>query len=163
MAANHYEDWKAALKKAEFFARRAIELGPDSDEAHAALSQVFSSYDRFEEAVAEAQKAIQINPNESDARFLLGSYDFFILGRQDIGLKELEKGRELDPLSAGKALFLSEAYYLMGKGADALDLLLKLRDIDSKNVIIYNALATHYLMEQDFKNAKETLEAGMKI
>lgn len=163
IASHHYEDWEESLKKAELFARKAIELGPDCDEAHAALSQVFHSNDRFEEAVSEARKAIQINPNASDAHFLLGMNDFFILGRQDSGLKELEKGRELDPLSAGSASILAQAYDLTGRGTEALKLLLKLRDLDPKNMIIYEALASHYLMQRDFQSAKETVEAGMKI
>jgi adenylate cyclase len=163
MASYHYEDWEESLKKAELFARKAIELGPDCDEAHAALAQVFNSYDKFEEAVSEAWKAIQINPNESDAHFLLGLNDFFILGRQETGLKELERGRELDPLSAGMAYMLAQAYDLTGMGTEAINLLLKLRDIDPKNVVIYEALAKHYLMKREFQSAKETLEAGMKI
>lgn len=163
IAVHHYEDWAESLKKAELFARRAIELGADYDEGHAALSQVFHSYDRFEEAISEARKAIQINPNASDAHGLLGVNDFFILGRQGSGLKELEKARELDPLSAGSTFMLAEAYEMAGRAGEALELLLKFRNLDPKNMVIYEALTSYYLLMRDFKNAKETLETGMKI
>lgn len=163
IATNHYEDWEASLKKAELFARKAIELGPDLDEGHAALSQVFHSNDRFEEAITEAQKAIQINPNSSDAHGLLGINDFFILGREDSGLKELEKARELDPLSAGSTSMLALAYVLTGKTNEGLNILLRFRDIDPKNIVIFDAIATHYIMMRDFQSAKEILEVGMKI
>ncbi len=163
IAANHYEDWEESLKKAELFARRAIELGPDCDESHAALAQVFHANDRFEDAVSEAWKAVQINPNASDAHFLLGLNDFFVFGRQESGLKELEKGRELDPLSAGFASMLAQAFDLTGRSNDALNLLLKLKSLDPKNIVVYESLASHYLIRRDFQGTKDMLEAGMKI
>lgn len=162
LAVNHYEDWTASIEKASNFANRAVQLDPDCDEAHAALAQVFSSNDEFEKAGSEARRAIEINSSNSDAYSLLGMTDFFILDKREIGLKELERSRELDPLR-GSAAILAFAYDLMGRQAEALDLLMKLRYIQPKNGSVYDDIANHYFMLGDFQNARQTIEDGLKI
>jgi adenylate cyclase len=162
MAVNHYEDWTASLEKAGDYAKRAVELDPDLDKAHSALAQVFHANDEFEKASLEARRAIQLNPSSSEACFLLGMNDFFVLGKKESGLKELERSRELDPLR-GSTEVLAFAYDLMGRGTEALDLLLKLRYIEPKNSSVYDDIANHYFILQDFQNARQAIEDGLKI
>jgi len=163
MGANHhYEDWTASLEKATDYANRAVQLDPDCDEAHSALAQVFNSSDKFEETIREAKRAIQINPSNSDAYILLGMNDFFILDLKEEGLKELERARELDPLR-GSAEVLAFAYDLLGREADALDLLLKIRYVQPKNAALYDDIANHYFIFRDFQKARQAIEDGLKI
>ena len=67
-----YEDFTASTKKAETAARKALELGPESPEALVAMAHVHLFMDKFEEAASEAEKAIKINPNLSEAYRSLG-------------------------------------------------------------------------------------------
>ncbi|HZW55346.1 MAG TPA: hypothetical protein VFF30_03575 [Nitrososphaerales archaeon] len=60
---NGYEDFDFAVTKAEDAALKALQLGPDIAESHAAIANVYSLTDRFEDSIVEAEKAIQINPN----------------------------------------------------------------------------------------------------
>jgi adenylate cyclase len=163
MGVNHYEDWTVSLEKASAYAKRAVKLDPNCDEAHTAMAQVFHSEDHFEEAISEAKKAIQINPSTSDAYFLLGMNDFFIFGRKEDGLKELERSRELDPLSIGPPTVLAFAYDLIGREKEAIELLLKLRYLHPEDSSILDNIANHYLIHLDFQRAREAVEEGIKI
>jgi adenylate cyclase len=162
MAVIHYEDWTTSLEKASNYAKRAVQLDPNCDEAHSALAHVFHTNDKFEEAILEAKRAIQINPSNSDAHWLLGVNDFFILGRKEVGLKELERSRELDPIRDSVAV-LAFAYDLIGRQAEALDILLKLQYLEPKNGSVYDDIANHYLTLRDFQNASKALEDGLKV
>jgi tetratricopeptide (TPR) repeat protein len=110
----------------------------------------------------EARRSIDINPSNSDAYFLLGMSDFFVFGKTEFGLKELERARELDPLR-GSAQVLAFAYDLTGRENDALDLLLKMRYLEPRNTSVYDDIANHYCLLRDFQNARLAIEDGLKI
>lgn len=54
--------------------RRALELEPDADETHHQLSMVYSHVGLLEEAHEHVARAIDINPNNTMARFRVGVY-----------------------------------------------------------------------------------------
>ncbi|MFN2500585.1 MAG: winged helix-turn-helix domain-containing protein [Pyrinomonadaceae bacterium] len=54
--------------------KRALELAPDDDETHHQLSMVYSHVGLLEEAQEHVAKAIEINPNNTMARFRVGVY-----------------------------------------------------------------------------------------
>ncbi len=162
MGVLHYEDWTSSLKKASDYANRAVELAPECDDAHSALSQVYSSLDRFEEETLEAKRAIQLNPSNSIAHLHLGMEDFFNADRREEGLKELERARELDPLTGASAV-LGFAYDLVGRQKEARDLLLKRQYLEPRDGSVYDDTANHYFMLGDFQKAREAIDDGLKI
>ena len=54
--------------------RRSLELDPDFDEAHHQLSMVYSHVGLLDEAQNELEKALNLNPNNTMARFRVGVY-----------------------------------------------------------------------------------------
>ncbi|MCA1589503.1 MAG: winged helix-turn-helix domain-containing protein [Acidobacteria bacterium] len=54
--------------------KRALELAPDDDETRHQLSMVYSHVGLLDEAQEEVAKAIEINPNNTMARFRVGVY-----------------------------------------------------------------------------------------
>lgn len=54
--------------------RRALDLEPDADETHHQLSMVYSHVGLLDEARSHVSRAIDLNPNNTMARFRLGVY-----------------------------------------------------------------------------------------
>ena len=52
--------------------RRALELNPNSDEAHHELASVYNHIGLLDKAAEEIQKAVAINPSNTAARFRIG-------------------------------------------------------------------------------------------
>jgi DNA-binding winged helix-turn-helix (wHTH) protein/Tfp pilus assembly protein PilF len=54
--------------------QKALALEPDADETHHQLSMVYSHIGLLDEALAHVQRAIDLNPNNTMARFRVGVY-----------------------------------------------------------------------------------------
>jgi TolB-like protein/DNA-binding winged helix-turn-helix (wHTH) protein/Tfp pilus assembly protein PilF len=90
---------KIVMPKARAAAIRAIELDERSAEAHTALAVVAQNYDfDWQTAEREYRRAIQLNPNYATAHHWYGEY-LGLQGRFDESFRELERARQLDPLS----------------------------------------------------------------
>ena len=57
--------------------KRALELDPDDDETHHQLSLVYSHIGLLEEAQTTVRRALEINPNNTMARFRVGVYNTY--------------------------------------------------------------------------------------
>jgi tetratricopeptide (TPR) repeat protein len=88
-----------AMPRAKAAARKALDLDPESDAAHAALGLIHVFYDWDWQAAEEhLRKALKINANSSEAyrglAFLKGA-----TGRTDEAQKAIQRAIELDPMS----------------------------------------------------------------
>jgi tetratricopeptide (TPR) repeat protein len=101
-------------------ARQAVEMALALDarlaDAHTSLGLIKFQYDwDWTGAEQELQEAISINPNYASAHHFFADY-LKAMGRFDEALAEIEKARELDPLSlaintgVGHVLYLSRQY-----------------------------------------------------
>jgi eukaryotic-like serine/threonine-protein kinase len=90
---------KAAFPEAKRAAQKALALDPDLAEAHTAFAYVLFQYEwKFTEAEREFKESIRLNPNSVAAR--LGFWEYLAdFGRLQESQRELERARELDPLS----------------------------------------------------------------
>jgi TolB-like protein/class 3 adenylate cyclase/Tfp pilus assembly protein PilF len=116
------EDPGDALRQSQAFAMKA--LGADDvgthARAHAILSRAYSFFLEFDRALSEAERAIELNPNDSVAYALRGSV-FLWLGRLDDAIASLETARGFDPrLASDNWLDLALAYYLRERYPEAL-------------------------------------------
>src|SRR6266496_1133044 len=57
--------------------KRSLELDPDDDETHHQLSMVYSHVGLLNEAQERVRRALEINPNNTMARFRVGVYDAY--------------------------------------------------------------------------------------
>jgi len=64
-----------AIQKAEGYARQAVRLDPNLAAAHLAMARVFVRYgDRFRESMRENLAALRLNPNDTQALWVLTTY-----------------------------------------------------------------------------------------
>lgn len=86
--------------QAQIAAKKALALDDNLSEGHAALAAVQSLYTfQYLPAVAEYERAIQLNPNDATAHHWLANDCYANLGRSDQELDEMKRALELDPLS----------------------------------------------------------------
>jgi len=69
------------------------------EEAHAALGEVYARDGRWGESEASFRRAIELNPNASEARLAFVTRYLWPLGRMDESLQQLREAEEADPLS----------------------------------------------------------------
>jgi len=87
-----------ALPKAEAYAQKAVELDPDSADAHAALGNIYYGMWQWDQAERELKRAIELKPGHEKA------YQYYYLllrdtGRQTEAIAEITKARDLAPVS----------------------------------------------------------------
>lgn len=162
MTSSGYEDFTVAARKAEIAAKRALQIAPDSGEAHAALANAYVYIDKYQESISEAQRAIELNPNLSQAHSTLGINQATI-GTAADGLAELQRGYELDPLSFSSTFYLAYCYMALGRNSEALKVLQKFKDLSPNNANIYAMLADCYMEMDDYVKAQEMLDDCHRI
>lgn len=162
MGEQGYHDYSDVTRRAEWAARRALELGPDMAEPHAAMAEVAYMTDRFDESISEAEEAVGINPSMASAYLSMGIVQSS-MGRLDQGLASCEKAFELDPLSVHTGGILALVCRAAGRYERALAVLEKMRDLNPRNGLVYCGFAEYHIQLGDFGKAKEMLEKGRQF
>jgi tetratricopeptide (TPR) repeat protein len=127
---NVYASTREAMPKAKAAAIKALEIDETLSEAHAALGliKLFYEWDWLA-AKEEFAHAIEINPNYAIAHQRCGLY-FNLLGRFDEGMRELELGLAIDPLSPQIYWSYALAFFLAGKHEQAVEEIQKTLEMD---------------------------------
>jgi TolB-like protein/Tfp pilus assembly protein PilF len=84
------------LREAAHASRRAVELDPDSAEAHTARGLAESLSKNYQEAEKEFKEAIRLNPRSFDAAYLYGRC-CFSQGKMEEAAALIRRASELDP------------------------------------------------------------------
>jgi adenylate cyclase len=155
-------EFAACVERAEAAARKALEMGPELAEAHAAMARVHDAMDRFDEGRLELQKAIRINPNLADANRLLG-WNHAVFGRFEEAIGYLRKACALDPLDAVPASYLIMVLRVSGKVEEALNVAEGLKELHRRNPLVYVRSAHCYLQKKDFAKAFDEIGIGLKF
>jgi len=93
-------------------ALKAVELGPDSADAHTALGQVLVQGERrYREGEQEYLTALRLDPDNATAWFRLAIVRA-CLGRLDEAIDDIGRARELEPLNLNYATNLATFLYL---------------------------------------------------
>lgn len=100
------------LNRAEELANRALSINDTDVHARVVLGRVHIFHHRYEQAKAELERAIAVNPNDAGA--LAGRGNILMwLGQTDAAIEALELAQRIDPeLNALDRFALSLAYYL---------------------------------------------------
>src|SRR5271170_4243070 len=101
-----------ALPKAYAAARKAVEIDPQSAEAHASLGLAISHRWDWTGAEAEFRRALQLDPQYANAHHWYGDY-LSIRGRHEEALSEARRALELDPLNLMISTWLGLRYYMV--------------------------------------------------
>jgi len=114
---NLYFDWD--WDAAERHMRLAVELSPRSARARYGLSLWLLVQHRYQEAIQEADFALELDPLSLPMNFNVGYLNYFA-GNNDRAIAQFEKVLEMDPSFAQASLILCPAYLRKRLPAEAL-------------------------------------------
>jgi serine/threonine-protein kinase len=132
---------KEAFPEAKRAAEKALSIDPDLAEAHGALGYVEFQYEwKFKEAEMEFKEAIRLNPNSVSAllRFFEYLFDF---QRTQEAHEQLERARELDPLSIQITYYYAAVSWYERDFDRAIEQLQKTISMDPNNAFAYLTLS----------------------
>jgi serine/threonine protein kinase/TolB-like protein/Tfp pilus assembly protein PilF len=109
-------DWDWSGAEREF--KRALELNPNSVDAHFGYSWFLTNMLRFEEAIAESRRAVELDPLSPGVTGQLG-WTLYYAGRYDESIKSHRKSLEMEPGFAYAHLMLSWNYVAKHAPAEA--------------------------------------------
>jgi len=152
LAWHGYKSPAQALPKANAAARKAIEIDPQSGEAHASLGLMLSHHWEWAEAEAEFQRALELDPQYANAHHWYGDY-LSMRGRHEEAVSEARRALELDPLNLMISTWAGLRYYLAHNYSTALQQNRDSVELDP------NFAAAHLLLGEDYVQAGTYSEA----
>jgi len=142
--------------------KRALELNPNSAEAHLFYAHLLSNTGRHAEALAEAKLARELNPLFPFAGALEGQF-LLHAGQPDEALARLRKTSELEPRFWMPYLFASSVYIEKGMYAEAVAEARRAREL-SPVLTIAAAYGGYALAKAGrFDEAKAALDELLKL
>jgi len=108
------------LGRAETLAQRALLLDPASTAAYRLLAVVDMDRGRFDLALGQTDRALEVNPSDAESYATRGSILVWA-GRATEALPWLEGALRFDHADARTALFLGMAYYFLDRYGDAAE------------------------------------------
>ena len=119
---------------------QALDLEPESSEAHAMKASVLLDTGRAEEALETAQKAVELNPSNAEARVVLGGL-LSQFGRNEEFIEQAREAVAVDPQSSRTRLSLAVATYANGQAEKAMQLLKESIKLDPSVPANYGLMA----------------------
>ena len=95
-------DRRRSIERAREHARKAVELDPRSELAHAALGQILTIDGRHDEGIASMERGIALNPNNPQVHVEL-CIAYRSVGRHEEAARQYELSLELDPFPSPRA------------------------------------------------------------
>ena len=147
-----------AFPRAEALTHKALELDPNSSDAHTALGNLALQSERnWEAAEVEFRKAISLNPSNEMAHWwyavLLG-----ILQRPDEGIRELETILEVDPLWDMPKIGLAGAHAMKGDYPRAISIVKAGMEVQSPSSMHHVGLGLLYYGSGQLEEARREAE-----
>jgi adenylate cyclase len=114
------DDTAAALQRAHEFAIKAVKLAPDDPFTQYVLSMTAGYSRDFALSKAAVDRALELNPNYSEALVSRGAYAIFS-GESAEGIPSIELAIRLDPAASSQYLhFLGLAHLMLGNYETAI-------------------------------------------
>ena len=133
-----------ALPKAHAAALKAIEIDPQSAEAHASLGLVLNHTWDWTGAEAEFKNALRLDPRYANAHHWYGD-NLSVTGRHDEALLEAKQALEIDPLNLMIGTWVGLRYYLAQKYDLAIEQTRKTVELDANFAAAHLVLGENYV------------------
>jgi len=108
------------LERAEALAKKALALDPTSTRGHLLLSVINLNRKRYDLALVQTDRALEINPSDADNYAYRGTILMWA-GRAEAALPWLEGALRIDRANGMAATRLCMAYFLLRRYAEAVD------------------------------------------
>jgi TolB-like protein/DNA-binding winged helix-turn-helix (wHTH) protein/Tfp pilus assembly protein PilF len=152
-----------AAPKAKAAALRALELDPTLAEAETSLATVSFNYDwDWSAAAAGFAKAIKDNPSYATAYQRYSLY-LMAMGRPDDSVEQINKARELDPLSISINFSLGWRFYMARQYDRAIQQLRDTLEMDPSYELPHLVLGLSYAQKGDFGHALPELRKAVEL
>jgi TolB-like protein/DNA-binding winged helix-turn-helix (wHTH) protein len=152
-----------AAPKAKAAARRALEIDPTLAEAETSLATVKFNYDwDWNGAAAGFAKSIEDNPSYATA---YQRYSLYLMatGRAEDSVAQINKARELDPLSISINFSLGWRFYMARQYDRAIQQLRNTLEMDPSYELPHLVLGMSYAMKGDFGSAIPELRKAVEL
>ena len=150
------------LPRAEAAARKAIEIDPDSAEAHASLGLVLNHRWDWTGAESEFKRALQLDPSYANAHHWYGDY-LSIRGRHDEALVEAKEAFKLDPLNQMIGAWVALRYYFARKYDDAIEQSRSTIELDPNFAAAHLLLGEAYVQTGRHKQGLSELQIAASL
>ena len=152
-----------AYPKAKEAVRKALALNAGLSAAHTSLGLIKFQYDwDWKGAEAELRDAISTNFNYAPAHHFFADY-LKAMGRFDEALAEIEKARELDPLSLVINIGVGHVLYLSGQYDRAIEEYKRAVELEPSFMATHVWFARPYLEMGRFVEAIDELEIAVNL
>ena len=152
----------AVLPKAYAAAQKAVEIDPQSAEAHASLALVLNHKWDWAGAEAEFKRALELNPQYANAHHWYGDY-LSIQGRHDEALVEAKRALELDPLNLMIGTWVALRYYLARRYDGAIEQSRNTVDLDPNFAAAHLILGESYVQQGKHKEGLDELQKAASL
>ncbi len=150
-------------RQAFVMANRAVSLDELLDFAHSALGSIYALSGRYDEAIAEGEKGVELNPNGALALAIFGSI-LNTAGKSEEAIPILHKAMRLNPMPPAYYYhFLGQSYILMGQYDKAIAELKKGLQIQPHYAGCLLSLAAAYSLARREKEASSALSEFLKM
>ncbi len=147
-----------AMEKANFNARRAIELNATLPEAYTSMGTINLRFNwDWNEAEREYQEAIRLDPNYAAAHFWYANL-LVVLGRQDEAIREAAIGKSLDPYAHVSKMNYARALYYARRFDEAAASLNEILQEDADYAQGLHMMALVRLQQANYPEAIALLE-----
>jgi adenylate cyclase len=156
-----------SLKTAAQLLQKAIDLDATQDYPHALFGYLYSMMRKYDKAIEEGERAIELNPNSADAYAWLSS-SLRHTGRLDDALVSIKKAMRLSPFPPSFYLLnLGQIYRDSGMYAEAISVYKKLVTRQPNNIFAHIGLTSCYSLigkdEEAQASASEVLRINPKF
>jgi eukaryotic-like serine/threonine-protein kinase len=156
---NRGKDW---VDKAKTQCERALAIRPQLAEGHTCLGNVFFSTGRYEDAVQQFQRSLDLDHNSDETlRSLAAAYQK--LGKASAAEDAYRKAISLRPNYWGVYSAFGTFYYSQARYADAAGMFKKSIQLAPLNYNGYSNLGAIYLLLGQYKEAVEALKQSIAL
>ncbi|MGD0469695.1 MAG: tetratricopeptide repeat protein [Terriglobales bacterium] len=150
------------LPKAYAAAQKAVEIDPQSAEAHASLALVLDHKWDWPGAEVEFKRALELNPQYANAHHWYGDY-LSTQGRHDEALVEAKRALKLDPLNLMIGTWVGLRYYLARRYDGAIEQSQKTVDLDPNFAAAHLILGESYVQQGKHKEGLDELQKAADL
>ncbi|PYV67922.1 MAG: hypothetical protein DMG97_26115 [Acidobacteria bacterium] len=148
---------------AQVAAKKALELDGTLAEAHTSLASYVWDYERnWQAGLREYERAIELNPNYATAHQWY-SESLMRIGRRDEAIAEIQKAKELDPLSLVMNAVQGFVYYFARQYDQAIAQLKNTLELDTNFYPAHVFLGWNYEQKGMYAEAIAQLQTAMSL
>ena len=154
------QDYDKAANEYEYILKSFSKTEPQNIEIYGYLGQLYYSQKKYDQAIEEFQKILELEPANADVLYLLGSL-YVETNQKERAIDLLKKSISANPQHDGSLNSLSYLYAEDNAHLDeALDLIERALKVDPNNGAYQDTKGWIYYKKEEYKKALDSLKAA---